>query len=119
MDQSDRLKSAAVVGVGSAPRKSLETSPNSPAYGLALMPNPLFRRRSHLPYFLELVASLVARTLYRVRTSGAENIPVKGGVLLIANHISYVDVIVLQLTCPRPIRIRSSFWRVVWRARPT
>lgn len=68
------------------------------------MSHPIFRRRSQLPYFLELIASLVARTLYRVRSSGAENIPVTGGVLLIANHISYVDVIVLQLTCPRPIR---------------
>ena len=68
------------------------------------MPNPAFRRRSHLPFFLELIASFVARMLYRVRTSGAGNIPSTGGVLLIANHISYVDVIVLQLACPRPIR---------------
>ncbi|MBI5769969.1 MAG: AMP-binding protein [Verrucomicrobia bacterium] len=68
------------------------------------MPLPAFRRRSHLPFFLELIASLVARALYRVRTSGAENLPASGGVLLIANHISYVDVVVLQLACPRPIR---------------
>jgi acyl-[acyl-carrier-protein]-phospholipid O-acyltransferase/long-chain-fatty-acid--[acyl-carrier-protein] ligase len=71
---------------------------------IAPMPYSIFRRRSQLPYFLEVIASLVARTLYRVRSSGAENIPVSGGVLLIANHISYVDVIVLQMTCPRPIR---------------
>lgn len=68
------------------------------------MPNPAFRRRSHLPFFLELIARSVARMLYRVRTSGAGNIPSTGGVLLIANHISYVDVVVLQLACPRPIR---------------
>ncbi|MCX6951012.1 MAG: AMP-binding protein [Verrucomicrobia bacterium] len=65
---------------------------------------PVLRRRTHLPYLLELFASLVARTLYRVRTSGSENIPSTGGVLIIANHISYVDVIVLQLACQRPIR---------------
>ncbi|MDO8542693.1 MAG: AMP-binding protein [Opitutaceae bacterium] len=65
---------------------------------------PLFRRRSHLPLYLEIVATLIARVLYRVRTRGAENIPATGGVLLIANHISYVDVVVLQLACPRPIR---------------
>jgi acyl-[acyl-carrier-protein]-phospholipid O-acyltransferase/long-chain-fatty-acid--[acyl-carrier-protein] ligase len=68
------------------------------------MPNPAFRRRSHLPFLLELIACSVARMLYRVRTSGAGNIPSTGGVLLIANHISYVDVVVLQLACPRPIR---------------
>ncbi len=62
------------------------------------------RRRSYLPWYLEIVASLVARILYRVRTSGREHFPDSGGVLLIANHISYVDVIVLQLACPRPIR---------------
>jgi acyl-[acyl-carrier-protein]-phospholipid O-acyltransferase/long-chain-fatty-acid--[acyl-carrier-protein] ligase len=68
------------------------------------MPTPLFLRRSYLPYFLELVASLIARVLYRVRTKGLEQLPKTGGVLLISNHISYVDVVVLQLVCPRPIR---------------
>ncbi len=65
---------------------------------------PLFRRRSHLPFHLEVIASLIARVLYRVRTHGVENIPLTGGVVMIANHISYVDMVVLQLVCPRPIR---------------
>lgn len=68
------------------------------------MSTPPTRRRSYLPFLLEFVASWVARLLYRVRTSGAENLPATGGVLLIANHISYVDVVVLQLACSRPIR---------------
>ena len=68
------------------------------------MPLPLFRRRSYLPWYLELVARVVARALYRLRTSGTDNLPATGGVLLIANHISYVDVVVLQLACARPIR---------------
>lgn len=61
-------------------------------------------RRTHLPYPLELLAVLLARLLYRVRSAGAEAIPATGGVLLIANHLSYADVIVLQLACPRPVR---------------
>ena len=53
--------------------------------------------------------------LYRVRWSGTEFFPRTGGVLLIANHISYVDVVVLQIACPRPIRFveprgRPPFW---------
>ena len=68
------------------------------------MPLPVFRRRSHLPFLLDLIGTFLARMLYRVRSSGAENVPATGGVLLIANHISYVDVIVLQLACRRPIR---------------
>ena len=65
---------------------------------------PFFRRRSYLPVHLEFVASVIARLLYRVRTSGLEHVPASGGLLLIANHISYVDVVVLQLVFPRPIR---------------
>src|SRR5688500_17049662 len=65
---------------------------------------PRFRRRSYLPFYLEWFARLIAGMLYRVRSSGVENIPAQGGVLLVANHISYVDVVVLQLACPRPIR---------------
>ncbi|HWA87787.1 MAG TPA: AMP-binding protein [Opitutus sp.] len=68
------------------------------------MATPMIRRRSNLPYLLEVVAVAIARVLYRVRSGGAENIPATGGVLLIANHLSYVDVVVLQLACPRPIR---------------
>ena len=68
------------------------------------MPHPLFRRRTYLPLHLELIANCIVHFLYRVRTSGLENLPRTGGVLLIANHISYVDAVVLQLVCPRPIR---------------
>lgn len=68
------------------------------------MPNPDNRRRSNLPFLLEAIAVAIVRMLYRVRTSGLEHFPATGGVLLIANHISYVDVCVLQLACPRPIR---------------
>ncbi|MSU51016.1 MAG: AMP-dependent synthetase [Opitutus sp.] len=68
------------------------------------MPLPFLRRRSFLPVHLELIASLIARLLYRVRTSGLENLPPSGGVLLISNHTTYVDVVVLQIVCPRPIR---------------
>lgn len=65
---------------------------------------PGLRRRSYVPRFLEVIAAAIARTLYRVRHDGTEHFPATGGVLLIANHLSYVDPIVLQLACPRPIR---------------
>jgi acyl-[acyl-carrier-protein]-phospholipid O-acyltransferase / long-chain-fatty-acid--[acyl-carrier-protein] ligase len=47
---------------------------------------------------------LTARLLYRIRALGVGNIPGSGGAVLIANHISYMDVVVLQLACPRAIR---------------
>jgi len=42
--------------------------------------------------------------LYRVRRIGRENVPRKGGVLLLSNHVSYIDSFVLYLTSPRPVR---------------
>jgi acyl-[acyl-carrier-protein]-phospholipid O-acyltransferase/long-chain-fatty-acid--[acyl-carrier-protein] ligase len=68
------------------------------------MSTPLIRRRSHFPFLWEWITILIARCLYRVRVSGAEHIPTSGGAVVIANHLSYVDVIVLQLACPRPLR---------------
>jgi len=53
---------------------------------------------------LRLALGLVARTFYRVTPVGLEAMPVTGGVLLLPNHISYVDAVILQLACPRPIR---------------
>ncbi len=85
-------------------RNALNHCSPCPHKTFALMPTPFFRRRTYLPFHLELIASLIARVLYRVRTSGLEHLPERGGVLLIANHITYVDVVVLQLVCPRPIR---------------
>lgn len=68
------------------------------------MPLPLITKRSYLPRLLEIPTAFIARFLYRVRHSGAMNMPKEGGVLLIANHLSYVDPILLQLACPRRIR---------------
>jgi acyl-[acyl-carrier-protein]-phospholipid O-acyltransferase/long-chain-fatty-acid--[acyl-carrier-protein] ligase len=45
----------------------------------------------------------LARLLYRVTPHGTENLP-EGGFLLLPNHLTWVDAVVLQLACPRPIR---------------
>lgn len=60
-------------------------------------------RRSHVPWLIEKILVAVARCLYAVRSRGAEHLP-EGGALLLSNHLSYVDVVALQLACPRPIR---------------
>ena len=54
----------------------------------------------------------LVRCVYRVTTQGIQNLP-KGGFLLLPNHITWVDAIVLQLACPRPIRyiIDQEFYR--------
>src|SRR5713101_3134710 len=45
----------------------------------------------------------LVRCFYRVTARGLENLPA-GGFLLVPNHISWVDALILQLACPRPIR---------------
>src|SRR6266436_5845646 len=45
----------------------------------------------------------LVRCFYRVTASGLENLPA-GGFLLVPNHITWVDALILQLACPRPIR---------------
>ena len=45
----------------------------------------------------------LVRFFYRVTTLGMENLP-HGGFLLLPNHITWIDALVLQLVCPRPIR---------------
>ena len=52
---------------------------------------------------LHIVVRLLVRCVYRVTTHGIQNLP-SGGFLLLPNHITWVDAIVLQLACPRPIR---------------
>ena len=46
----------------------------------------------------------IIRFLYRMRRIGVENVPRTGGVLLLSNHVSYIDAFVLYLACPRPVR---------------
>ena len=64
----------------------------------------MMRRLSYLPWPLEVAVRAVCRLLYRVRVTGQADFPREGGVLLIANHLSYADVVVLQLASPRPLR---------------
>ena len=54
----------------------------------------------------------IGRVIYRVTAFGREQLP-KGGFLLLPNHISFVDAIVLQLACPRRIRylVDEGFYR--------
>jgi acyl-[acyl-carrier-protein]-phospholipid O-acyltransferase / long-chain-fatty-acid--[acyl-carrier-protein] ligase len=52
---------------------------------------------------LHFVGRPLVRCFYRVRSLGIEHLP-PGGCLLLPNHITWVDALVLQLACPRPIR---------------
>ena len=48
---------------------------------------------------------LLSHTIYRVRVEGWENVPEEGGALLVSNHVSYIDGVLLLLFSRRPIRM--------------
>ncbi len=64
---------------------------------------------------LRLLILVVAKCVYRVRAVGVENLP-KGGALLICNHVTYVDTLILSVACPRPIRFiaNEAFHKKWW-----
>ncbi len=49
------------------------------------------------------LASVISRR-YKVSVQGMRHVPANGGVLLLGNHISWIDWAILQLACPRPVR---------------
>ena len=61
---------------------------------------------------LHFFARPLVHCFYRVTALGREHLP-KGGFLLLPNHITWVDAIVLQSACPRPIRyiVDEEFYR--------
>jgi acyl-[acyl-carrier-protein]-phospholipid O-acyltransferase/long-chain-fatty-acid--[acyl-carrier-protein] ligase len=63
-------------------------------YVLYLLPDALLR----------LLLWLLSHTLYRIHLEGREHIPDKGGALLVPNHVSMVDAILLIASVGRPIR---------------
>ncbi len=55
-------------------------------------------------FLLRFIAWVVAHTLYRVRSIGTERLPEAGPVVLVCNHVSFVDAVVIMGESPRPIR---------------
>jgi 1-acyl-sn-glycerol-3-phosphate acyltransferase len=54
--------------------------------------------------FSKLVVRALARTIWRARVFGAENVPAGGPLIVACNHISYYDPPVLGCLCPRRLR---------------
>jgi acyl-[acyl-carrier-protein]-phospholipid O-acyltransferase/long-chain-fatty-acid--[acyl-carrier-protein] ligase len=61
-------------------------------------------------YFLlaRLPLWLWSRSLYRIRVTGQENVPESGPVLLVANHVSHIDALLIQAVLKR--RVRFLIW---------
>ncbi|WP_133512524.1 acyl-[ACP]--phospholipid O-acyltransferase [Candidatus Thiosymbion oneisti] len=63
-------------------------------YSLYQLPRPLMR----------FLVARVVMTRYRLEMIGLAHLPPQGGVLMLGNHISWIDWAVMQTASPRPIR---------------
>jgi len=54
-------------------------------------------------YLLRFIAFVATRLVYRFKVRGDENIPTKGAAILVCNHVSFVDAVLLMAASPRPI----------------
>ena len=55
-------------------------------------------------FLLRFIAWLLTRAAYRMRSTGLEHIPHEGAAVLVANHVSFVDAVLIMGAAPRPIR---------------
>jgi hypothetical protein len=55
-------------------------------------------------FLMRFLAWLLIHTFYRVRPVHTERIPHQGAALLVCNHVSFVDAVVIMAESPRPIR---------------
>ena len=56
------------------------------------------------------------KVIYGVRSIYPERLPQKGGVLIVANHVSYIDAFILSSGCNRPVRflMLKKFYDLRW-----
>ncbi|CAE6960666.1 COG0477 Permeases of the major facilitator superfamily [Vibrio sp. B1FIG11] len=58
-----------------------------------------------VPEFTQrFISYLLSHCLYRVSVTGRQHIPERGAALIVANHVSYVDALILMGTSTRPVR---------------
>jgi 1-acyl-sn-glycerol-3-phosphate acyltransferase len=58
-----------------------------------------------LPEFLmRFVVWILINTLYRIRTEGLDRIPDEGPCIIAANHVSFIDALIVGGTIRRPVR---------------
>ena len=55
-------------------------------------------------FLMRFLCWLLIHSVYRLEKRGLENIPEKGAAVLISNHVSFVDPLVIMAASPRPIR---------------
>lgn len=65
---------------------------------------------------VRFVCTGIVRAIYKVRAVNSHRVPKQGGVLLLPNHVSYVDALVISVACERPVRfvMWDTLYKVWW-----
>lgn len=64
----------------------------------------LFIYRQVPEFLMRFIVWLLIHSVYRLKKEGIENIPEEGAAVIVCNHVSFVDALVIMAACPRPIR---------------
>jgi 1-acyl-sn-glycerol-3-phosphate acyltransferase len=62
-------------------------------------------------FMLRFCCWILINVMYRVRVRGLENIPEVGPALVVANHVSYVDPLIIGGSIPRPT-VFVMYWKI-------
>jgi hypothetical protein len=55
-------------------------------------------------FLMRFIVWMLIHSVYRLQKSGVERIPEEGAAVIVCNHVSFVDALVIAAACPRPIR---------------
>ncbi|WP_036138383.1 MFS transporter [Luteibacter sp. 9135] len=55
-------------------------------------------------FMMRFITWVLVHTLYRIRVQGLENVPDEGAALVVCNHVSFMDPLILMASVRRPMR---------------
>ncbi|MGF1720289.1 MFS transporter [Vibrio kyushuensis] len=55
-------------------------------------------------FVIRFLMWILTHTMYRVKHKNLQHLPKKGGALIVCNHVSYMDALLVSAVCPRLIR---------------
>ena len=67
-------------------------------------------------YFVRFILWLLTHTFYRIRVVGGENAPMRGPALLVSNHVSFVDALLIGACLPDFVRfmLHREYYEIRW-----
>lgn len=67
-------------------------------------------------FLLRFMCMVLTRSIYRLKVSGLNNIPDEGAAVLVCNHVSFVDWLIIAAGVKRPIRfvMHHSFMKIAF-----